>query len=157
MLLFFFMINNRSNAQKILILEKAGTVNNYKYRVNEPIYLKIKSGPDRFRGTISRLSDSTLILDYIREIKYSEVTDIYRPMWVKHWLPELLIKASIGYFVVVSINNILQHVYPVLPGDLLITTATLAGSGLIFNKLLEKHYHLDKGWRIRLLDFDQLK
>ena len=109
------------------------------------------------KGTINKLTDSSLVINYNREIKYKEITDLYKPMWVKHWVPELLIKASLGYFIVVGVNNILQHVYPVMPADVLLITAGLMGSGILANHLLQKHYHLTDHWRIRLLDFEKLE
>lgn len=156
-ILFFFLVLSTSvSGQKILLLEKAGTVNNYKYHVNEPIVLKVNGVNGKVKGTINKLTDTSMVLDFVTEIKFRSITDIYRPTWVGHWLPEVFIKASIGYFLVVGINNLLQHVYPVMPSDVIITVAALAGAGAGLSYLLTRHYKLSKGWRIRLIDFDHL-
>jgi hypothetical protein len=142
--------------QKFILLEKAGTVNNYKYYVNDRIVVNVKGSTDNIKGKISRLLDSSMIIDYNNEIKYGDIREVLRPMWVKHWLPELLIKASVGYFTVYTANNILQHMYPILTAEILLTTAGLAGAGYVLSKLLVRHYPLGTSWRIRLLDFENL-
>lgn len=150
------IISNTSLSQKFLLLEKAGTVNNFKYYVNDRIVINVKGSTDNIKGKISRLSDTSLIIDYNNEIRYADISEVLRPMWIKNWLPELLVKASVGYFTVYTVNNILQHMYPVLTAEILLTTAGLMGSGIILSKLLVRHYPLGTSWRIRLLDFENL-
>ncbi|MCX6271366.1 MAG: hypothetical protein NTU44_09145 [Bacteroidetes bacterium] len=147
----------RLTAQQILVLEKTGTFKNYKYNKNDYISLKVRGNPKPVKGEINRISDSSIVVDYLNNIKLNEIEKIYRGRWVLTWLPRLGMIAGIGYISIDVLNNILNNIGPVFQPDVMKAGGILIGGALLLSCIGDKRYDLKRDWRLRVLNFDALK
>ncbi len=64
-----------------LILERPGTIKNYKYYQNDEIRLKTISTNTIYYGKITAVNDSSIVVGYANEIFLSDITKIYTFQW----------------------------------------------------------------------------
>ncbi len=144
-------------AQSILVIEKSDHSKNYKYRVNDRIVLQIKKSKTPVHGDISRINDSVIILDYLVPVALKDVEYVFRPYWIKRWLPQFLTTAGLGYIALDVTNNIIVDVGPVLNPHVLLTGGILTAAGLVVAFWPDKRYAIPGKWNYKVIDFNQLK
>ncbi len=141
------------SAQKLLLVEKPGTVKNYKFEKGDRFILMKKGDSRKVDGTITQLLDTSFVIDYQYLINFSEINKVYKVRGLANFMTELGIKGGLGFFLVDFTNNLIQH-------DLLINPLTLKISGgfiataLVFRIIRHKPLKLGPGWRLRIIDPD---
>ncbi len=150
-LMFFYGI---SIAQNILILERPGNVKNYKYYQNDEIKLKAVSHNEIFSGVITKINDSSIVINHAKEVFLSEVSYMYRKRWGFSFLQKLSFIAGGSYFLVSSINGLINNDSPVIPQESLIISGSLIAGGIALIPLTTRRYKIDnEKWRLKILDF----
>lgn len=69
------------SGQNIFVLEKPGTIKNYKFELNDHIKLRTLSTDTTLSGRINSISDSSLIVNYSNEVRINDIATIYRKRW----------------------------------------------------------------------------
>jgi hypothetical protein len=155
LIFILLLIHFQGFSQKILLLERPGTITNYKYRLDDKIIIKMKGNSAIIQGRISKLTDSSMVIDYMTLVRFREISTVIRPVWVQHWLPALLTEGGAAYLVLTGINDLLTKTYPIIPMDVLLTSGILITAGIGLKYALARVCDLDHKWRLRVLDFDQ--
>ena len=154
--LFFILIASSAIAQQYLVLEKAGTARNFKYKPGDDITIGMKNSGFVFSGTISAIGDTSFIMDTYTELKFNKIQYVYRARSLMKILPGFLMTAGIGYIALSGVNRTINHEYPILDESILITGAVLVGSSLAIRPLKTRKFDLTDKWRLKTIDFERL-
>lgn len=143
-------------AQKnILIIEKPGTVKNYKYYLGSRIKLDYTYDNkfDKVAGTISKITDSTLIINKTHLIYISNITTIYRSRYGFSLLTQAGIKGGAAFFIVDGLNRALTGTRPIFKKETAIISGSLISGGLLFLPFVNKPLRINnEDWRIKIID-----
>lgn len=142
------------SSQKILLLEKPGTVNNIKYRIGDRIDISTKEKIN-YSGIITYIGDSTINVNYSK-IKISEIQYIN----IRRLLPSIIngigVQGGLAYIGIDCINNSINNETPILRKTTLKTGLFFLGTGLLADIFSKSKRKIDgKKWRISILDFDK--
>jgi hypothetical protein len=142
------------SSQKILLLEKPGTVNNIKYRIGDRIDIYTKEKIN-YSGIITYIGDSTINVNYSK-IKISEIQYIN----IRRLLPSIIngigVQGGLAYIGIDCINNSINNETPILRKTTLKTGLFFLGTGLLADIFSKSKRKIDgKKWRISILDFDK--
>lgn len=155
-ILLLLIVSAPAIAQKnILIIEKPGTVKNYKYYPGSRIKLDYSYDNkfDRVTGTISKITDSTLIINKAHLIYFSEITTIYRYRYGFDLLTQAGLKGGAGFFIVDGLNRTLTGARPIFRKETAIISGSLISGGLLFLPFVNKPLHINnEDWRIKIID-----
>jgi hypothetical protein len=152
-LLFFSFVYNAC-AQNILIVERPGTIKNYKYYTGDEIKLKTISTDATVSGTIIDISDSSLIINHQYEIMVSDITTIYRNKWGFRFLQYISLIGGMFYLGINTLNGVINSDVPIVPQETLIISGSMIGFGIALTPLTTRRYKIDKvKWRVVILDF----
>lgn len=152
--LFVVILLPDVSAQKILLLEKPGTVKNLKFEKGDRFILMKKGDSKKLDGTITRLLDTSLVIDYQYNINFSEIKKVYKVRGLAGFMTEIGLKGGLGFFFIDLTNRTIQQEYPLLnPLSLKITGGFLA-TALIFRLIRHKPHTLGPDWRLRIIDLD---
>ena len=154
-LLFFLPIG--IFAQQILLLERPGTVKNYKYNTGDDITFTRYGDPASISGPISRITDSTIVVDYLHQIKIKDIEKVYRTRWGWQLLHRLSALAGGGYFVISTANNLINRTFPIVGKDVFLVSGTSLAIVLLTEPLKIKTCKMNKGWRLRVLNFSAIE
>ncbi len=154
LLLLLFSITVVS--QNALILEKCNHRRNYKYKVDNKIILELKN-QEVISGIITRIEDSTIVLDGLNNINISEIQFVIRKrhgfyqMWNLFFL-----KIGLGYFAITTINRTIRDEQPIFNTTNMIIVGSAAIIGIVGKLLYVKKYQIDNiHWRVyTLIHFD---
>jgi hypothetical protein len=154
-LFLLILVPFAADAQQHLVVEKTGTVKNFKYSPNNSIHLLVNE--KHIKGTITQLTDSTLTIDYLTIVPLQQITKVYR---FRRFVYEFSIKAlfmgGIAYMGIVGANGIIHNEYPLIDQ----TTAIIGFSMVAGSFLLKPFYYrkipVDGRWQIKVIDFDAL-
>ncbi len=139
-------------SQNILVLEKHNHRRNYKYTVDSRIILELKN-QTVVSGIITRIEDSTLVIDGLDHIKISEIEFVIRnrrgfyQMWSLFFL-----KIGLGYFAITTINRTISDEQPIFNTTNMIIVGSTALIGITGKLLYVKKYQIDNThWRVYAL------
>jgi len=137
-------------SQNMLLVEKPGTVKNYKYFAGDQISLQTKSG-EKISGPINIIRDSNLIVDFTHELLFSDIEVVYQPRVLVKLLSSALIVGSAVYIGLDFINGGSRG-KSFSENKSLQTSAAILASGIGLSFLGKKRMHIEKKkWRIRVL------
>jgi len=150
----FLIFTSISAAQNIFILERPGTVKNYKYYENDQIKLKVISHDTIFSGVLTNINDSSIVINHAHEVFLYDISYMYRKRWGFSLLQKLSLIAGGSYLFVSSINGLINNDSPILPKESLIISGSLIAGGIVLIPLTTRRYPVDnKKWRVKILDF----
>lgn len=154
--LLLLLVSASAIAQKnILIIEKPGTVKNYKYYPGSRIKLDYSYDNkfDKVAGTISKITDSTLIINKAHLIYLSEISTIYRYRYGFDLLTQAGLKGGAAFFIVDGLNRTLTGTRPIFRKETAIISGSLICGGLLFLPFINKSLHINNNdWRIKVID-----
>ena len=136
----------------MFILERAGTVKNYKYRVGDKISVLSRRGDVVVSGPICRINDSSIIVNYFYEVGINDIKAVYSPRYFIRILSKVCLIAGIGYFALDGFNSAINNENEIISNSTLITSGVLVGSGLAMKQFITRKFTLDKKWRVKILD-----
>lgn len=145
---------NFAFAQKILLLEKPGTINNVKYKIGDGIDLSTDQ-KQKISGIISNIGDSIITVNYSK-VKISEIRYINKRNVFPSILSGIGIQGGLAYVGIDLINNVINNETPYIRKSTLKTGAYSFGIGIIANLFIKNKRKIDgKKWRLTVLDFDK--
>lgn len=150
---FFILPSFLLIGQKLLVLEKAGTIKNYKYKLGDEITVETKRDKLVFSGSLTEIKDSTIIVEYYNEIKLTEISRVLRKRELLRIFSGAAITAGVFYFSLDALNGIINNDSPIIAESTLIATGALIGSGLLMRPFVVRKYDLEDKWRLKILDF----
>lgn len=150
---FFILPSFLLIGQKLLVLEKAGTIKNYKYKLGDEITVETKRDKLVFSGSLTEIKDSTIMVEYYNEIKLTEISRVLRKRELLRIFSGAAITAGVFYFSLDAINGIINNDSPIIAESTLIATGALIGSGLLMRPFVVRKYDLEDKWRLKILDF----
>jgi hypothetical protein len=149
----FFWFN--LSAQNIFVLERPGTVRNYKYYGNERIKIRIISTDTVISGKITGIADSAISVNYANEILLTDIAAIYRTRWGFSLLQKTSLALGVAYISISALNGLINGDQPVVEEETLIISGCLIAGGLALTPLtIRKHKVDNKNWRVKILSFN---
>jgi len=147
------ILRGESNKFMSLDIKKAGTVKRIKFYENDYITLKVKSYKKKFRGTITSLTDTSLVVDSMT-IMYKDITKVVvdNNNSLTKVARAFLMIAGGGYIGLDIINNLINSNVPTINPRTVIIGAALIVSGQLVKWLSIKHYKIDNKHRIKYID-----
>ncbi len=153
LIVFFILPSFLLMGQKLLVLEKAGTVKNYKYKLGDEITVETKRDKQVFSGSLTEIKDSAIVVEYYNEIKLTEISRVLRKRELMRIFSGAAITAGVFYFSLDALNGIINNDSPVIAESTLIATGALLGSGLLMKQFVIRKIDLEDKWRLKILDF----
>ena len=141
------------DSQNILLLERSAKYKNFKFYEGNQIHVKIKTDSSdlHVRGIINAIYDSSIIVNYNNIIMIKDIKMVYRPrLWAKLLSISALI-AGTGYLALDAFNRAINHQYPVLDQQTVITSGIIIGAGLILIPFRERWYKIGEKWELKAL------
>ncbi len=142
------------HAQKILVIEKPGTVKNIKFEVNDRIKFKLENNM-KINGRIQKLTDSSVFINR-EEFLFLKIKYFYRDRFGWKVLSNTTFQAGVAYLGIDALNNLVNNERPVVSAKTLKPSMILIIIGVLASPLIEKRLEVRKKWRVRVLDFDRL-
>jgi hypothetical protein len=150
--LVFLCIN--TFAQKTLLVEKIGTSRKYYYHLDDKIKLRTKSKNLLIKGNLTTINDSTIFVSTgLKAIPVHDIGSVYKQYGFPRRLGIKLGEAGIVFFIVLTINNLInkKQVFP--PYTYIITGSCFAG-GLISFSLRQHRCEIGDQWKLKILDLN---
>ncbi len=152
-IIVFSLLSMPICAQKILLLEKPGTINNIKFRIGDRIEFSTIENLKNL-GIISHIGDSTITVNYLK-VKINEIKYIYKRLLFPSIMNGVGIQGGIAYVGIDIINNLINDESPYIKKSTLKTTGYTIGIGIIAKFFSKNKRKIDgKNWRLTILDFD---
>ena len=146
-----------ANAQQYLVVQKRGTVKNFKYEVGNKISFQTKKGDFYVQGSISKLTDSTVFIDNLYEIELENIGVVLRQrgFWMK-LSKQFFISGGIAYVTIVGINGIINNDCPLIDEQTLIISASMVAVGFLLKPFYVKKMDVSEKWQLKVLDFNNI-
>jgi len=142
------------NAQKILVIEKPGTVKNIKFEVNDRIKFRLENNM-KINGRIQKLTDSSVFINR-EEFLFLKIKYFYKDRFGWKVFSNTTFQAGVAYLGIDALNNLANNERPVVSAKTLKPSMILIIIGTLASPLVEKRLEVRKKWRVRVLDFDRL-
>jgi hypothetical protein len=145
-----------ANAQNLLILERPGTIKNFKYEVSDIIKIRTLSSDTLLKGVITFINDSIVVINNIQPVAISDIGKVYRTQWGFTFLQGLFLTAGAPYLLISTVNGIINNDEPIVPNETIIISGSLLAAGAAITPLTTRKFRIDnKKWRLRILDFTE--
>lgn len=149
-----FVIGSILTAQNIFVLERPGTIKNFKYYQGDKIKIRTIAADTVISGLIYRVNDSSIIINKTEEIQTSDIGVMYKKRWGYGFLQYLSIFAGTAYLGINTLNGIINDDQPVIPHETLIISGSMIVFGVALTPLTTRKFKIDnEKWRIIILDF----
>lgn len=142
-------------SQRILILEKPGTVKNIKFKTGDELIICKKGEKKKISGEINKINDSVLLINYVNEVYIRDIEFVYKPRGLSGFMSEIGYKAGIAYLLLDITNRLIQAESPVFVNSTMIISGSLIATALLFRSYRLRPYKLGDNWRLRVIDFDK--
>lgn len=139
--------------QKLLVLEKAGTAKNYKYKTGDKIKVETVRDNLVFSGKITEIKDSSIIIESYNEIKLREICQVFRERSLMQLFSGAAISGGLFYLSLDGINGIINNDSPIIAKNTIIASGILVGTGLIMRQFFYRKFETKEKWRLKILDF----
>jgi len=141
-------------AQKLLLVENVNSLKNYKYYQGAGILIKFAGSEGRIADRIFDLTDTTIILEIMGEVRLEDVSCIYRENWFVQTLRGLSLLGGAAYFGIDSFNRMINHEYPVVDTGTLLISGGMVAFGFALTPLRYKRINTGEKWHLRTLDLN---
>jgi len=157
LILLLLMISLCAGAQQYVVLQKKGTVKNYKYQVGNDITLMVKRGDLVFSGEISQINDSSFVLNSLNEIFLEEIKYVYRQRRFVRVLSKVLLYAGVGYVALEGVNGVINNYSPVISQNTIIAGAVMVGTSFALRPFYTRSFSIPEKFVLKILDFEKLE
>jgi len=152
--IFILIFSYVAIGQNIFILERPGSIKNYKFRENDKIQIGLISRDTIIKGIINEINDSSLIVNYANEILLDDIKYLYRKRWGFTLLQGIFFMTGIPYLAISTFNGIINNDSPIVHSETLIISGSLIAAGIAITPLTSRKHKIDnKRWRVKILDF----
>lgn len=153
-----FLASTMMNAQQYLVVQKRGTVKNHKYELNDKLSFQTKKGEFYLKGTLSKITDSTIFIDNLYEIELSNIARVFRQRsFLKALSKQFFIRGGIAYVTIVGINGAINNDCPMIDEQTLIISASMVVIGFALKPFITKKMDVVDKWQLKVLDFNNLE
>ena len=139
------------SAQKMIIVERPGTIKNFKYKKGNKIYCKINNTKLLF-GTISKVSDSSFCLNKNIEVKIKEISVIFKLRGFFYRSYPKIRLAGFGFLLANTINRTIHNQEGVFDKSGLISGFSIIGFSYVMQALAFRKQVIGEKWRIKIID-----
>jgi hypothetical protein len=154
---FFLIATSAINAQQYFIIENFKSQRNFKYQVSDNIAIITKAGDFKIAGTLTQITDSSIFIDNYTEIKIHNIQSVVRTRkFIRKMSGLYFIGGGIAYLSIVGLNNAINHDTPIIDEQTAIISASMIATGFALKPLIHRIYKVEKGWRIKILDFNRI-
>jgi hypothetical protein len=147
-------ITGSLQAQKLLVLERPGTTKYYIFKIGDEIRLTDDRNSRKIHGGISRITDTSIIVNYLEIIDPAKVTAVYRPLTMLQIFSRAATDAGLGYFLLTGVNNAINHNSPLIDHGTLVASSIVTGSGVATRFLKYRKFTIGNSWRLRIMDME---
>ena len=146
------LLRGESNKFMSLDIKKGATVKRIKFYEQDKIILKVKTYKGRFKGTITSLSDTALVMDSMT-IMYKDITKILvnQSSWTTIVSRKFLMTAGGLYMALDIVNNLINSNVPVVNPRTIVIGVGLIVIGQSIKWLSMRHYTINKNHRIKFI------
>lgn len=149
-ILLFLFISNFTFSQTMLVVEKPGTVKNYIFEAGQYISIKTKTG-EKISGPINIIRDSSLVVDFVHELKVSDIQFVFKPRQLMSIFGTAFIGGSIMYIGLDAVNGGMKGKKLSEDSGFLVATGFFA-TGVVMKIFSKKKMRIDnEKWRIKIL------
>lgn len=141
-----------AGAQRILLVEKPGTFKNYKYFTGDVITLRISGQEGRLSGSISVISDSSLLIDDEHEVMLTDIDRVLRLRWGLGVLAGASRIAGVAYLSLDVVNHAINDEPDILNRNTVLISAGLVAFSYALYPVRYKRMTIGEPWRIQVLD-----
>jgi len=141
-------------AQKMLLVENMNSLKNFKYYQGEDILIKFTGIDGRIADRIYDLTDSTLILEVLGEVRLENISCIYRENWFVQILRGLTLLGGAAYFGIDSFNRLINHEYPVIDSGTLWISGGMVAFSFALTPFKYKRLKMERNWQLRTIDLN---
>ncbi len=140
-------------AQKKLLVEKIGTSRKYYYHLDDKIKLRTITNDSLVKGKLTSIDDSAISVSMgLKDIPVHDIGSVYKQYGFPRRLGIKLGEAGILYFVIISINNLINKEQVFTPYTYIITGSCFA-AGFITFSLKQHRCKIGDRWKLKILDF----
>ena len=150
-ILFLFFSNQSLFSQKIIVVERPGTVKNVKYKKGSEIFLETIN-KKRLHGRISQISDSAFFLNNKFEVKLKDISIVLKPRGFLYRSYPKIRFAGYGFLFLNTFNRIIHNEKPVFDKTGLITGFSMIGLSYVMQAFIFKKQEIGEKWRIKVID-----
>ena len=152
--LFFCFFSLSLSGQKVFIVETPGTVNNYKFNINDKIKIKTKNDKKPFKAVIKDIKDSSLIINKFNNTLFlNDIEIVYKENKGVSILSKILIPIGLIFAPLDIVNNLINKDKPVVREMALIVSGISLSAGLLISLDTYKKCKIDnKKWRLKIID-----
>lgn len=141
-------------SQRILVVENIKSMRNIKYYPGDIIMLKVENKSNRVIDEIYDMTDSSISLTLMGEVKLDKITGIYRESWLVQTTRGLSFLAGVGYFGIDSFNRLINNDSPVILAETAIISAGFIAFAAALTPLRYRKYNTTRNWGLRTIDLD---
>lgn len=146
------------NAQQYLVLQKRGTVKNFKYETGNRISLQTVRGDFSITGEITGIKGTSITVDGLIEVEIDNIAKVFRKSGFLDRLSKLFfIRGGAAYFLIDGTNRTINKEYPIIDESTMLISGTMIATGIAMRPLVTRKFDLSKKWRLKILDFDELR
>lgn len=144
-------------AQKVLLLQKPGKTKRYFYTQGDKITVRMGEPEFEVSGEITYIDDSTCTVNRNYTFQLSKVHQVYikRPFLSGSWR-KLYLAAGL-YFAGSIFNHAINSEEPLIDNTVPIVSGSFVALGTTAYLLRNKHCKAEKGWKLKVLDYDIFK
>lgn len=125
---------------------------NIKYYQGNGLMWSTDRTPGRISDDIFDFTDSTIIFEFVGEVKFKDVTTIYRRNWLVETARGLTFIGGVAYFSIDSFNRLINHDYPVVLPETLAISGGLVAVSFVLMPFKYRKIHTGKNWSMRVID-----
>jgi len=154
--IFNLLLFGSVNSQNIFLIERPGTVKNYKFHEGDNIHIGVKNYPpvSNIEGILTQIMDSSIIIDDTYLIPIEDITAVYKErFWPTLAVPVMFI-AGIGYLGLEAFNRAINKDAPVITKETAIISSSLVAGGFALIPLKVRKLNVGEKWRVKSLIFD---
>lgn len=135
-------------AQKFLAIDKSGKIKRLRFYVNDKINIRLNDESFFRGGNIDAIEDTSFIFDG-KNIPLSRVDAI---LVYKNKGGHALLRGASGTFpaagvfllFIATVNSLVNHTYPIIPGNVVLISGGLIATGLLLHPLTFRIYQAKK-------------
>ncbi len=150
--LSFFLLVNTVDAQRVLLVEKAGKFRNYKYFVGDDIILKTAPYNTKHEGAIHEITDTSILLNFDDEVMIEDIQMVLRQRWGLGLIAKITRIAGAGYFVLDVVNRSINSESPIVTQNTAIISASMVAFSYALLPLQKRRIKRGEKWRVKVLN-----
>lgn len=145
------------DAQKVLLLQKPGKTKRFLYYPGDRIIVQMGDPEFAVSGEITNIDDSICIVNRNYTIQLAKVKEVTRtrPFLNGSW--RLMYLAGGVYAAGSVFNRAINGDSPLVDNTIPIVSGSFIALGTTSYLLRFKHCKMDKGWKLKVLDYDIFK